>query len=130
MNFLGRLKYYLIGVGIGLLMVMAIFKDRKLGTWTPKNQINQSIAKTPIHYSEKLNCYLNCLSMDTIQLKDLMINGKVDFDKSDVRNQKDRNYFIKPVNAKIQHIKVNIKPNIMEIEDVELTGLECDCQQF
>ena len=47
MNFLKRLKFYLIGFILGLILVYGIFKDRSWD-WLPENKIKKFLLENPI----------------------------------------------------------------------------------
>ena len=80
MDFLRRLKYYLIGVGLGILLVLAIFKDRKLTAWMPENQVKKEFAEKEILYPEELKCRLKCHGlMEKDELESLLVSGVVYF---------------------------------------------------
>ena len=101
MNFLNRLKYYLIGVGLGILLVLAIFKDRNLTAWTPQNQVLKHLDNVMI-ITEIASCQMYCLKIDPAEVQSVISNGKVNFSDSDVRGLKKRsiksnlntNYFV------------------------------------
>ena len=47
MKFTKRLKYYLIGFGLGLFLVFFLFKDRSW-SWLPENRVLDFISSHPI----------------------------------------------------------------------------------
>lgn len=122
------MKYYLIGVGLGILMVLAIFKDRSFTSWTPKNKINAAIINTPIDNSDWLDCYLDCLDLDTNSLKELIIKGSVDYSRSEVENQKDRTYMFEFDNEKLSTVRFNISGNLLYFIDFETKEIVCHCE--
>ena len=130
MNFLKRLKFYLIGVGLGILMVLAIFKDRKLTSWTPANQIIKEIEEKPLVINSSMQCLLNCAGIEgTENVKSLMTQGKVNFSESDVKVQKERIYNIKIGVKNIQRINLIIYPDSIKISNVIIENLSCDCPE-
>ena len=126
MDFLRRLKYYLIGVGMGTLLVWGIFKDRELGTWTPKNQVNEDIQKMSIDFTSYIECKLACLEIDTILLKQKVILGDINFKESEVEDQKDRTYVIELEDEVINSIQVNISTNALDFVEIN-TKANCPC---
>ena len=47
MNFLNRLKFYLIGFSLGLFLIYTLFKDRDWD-WLPENKVKKFILENPL----------------------------------------------------------------------------------
>ena len=81
MNFLNRLKFYLIGFGLGLFFIYFLFKERKWD-WLPENKVKKIFLDNPL----KINFKKEQDSILTDQLSkkifDLIINGNVNFSES------------------------------------------------
>lgn len=128
MNFLNRLKYYLIGVSLGILMVLAIFKDRKLTSWTPQNQVTGEIEEKNILVPDSLNCLFDCAGyVGTEQIKTFLITGNVDFSASDVENHKKKLYHLNYSDSKVTNVQLLFLPDHIEVMSVELTSDDCKC---
>ena len=52
MNFLNRLKFYLIGFSLGLFLIYTLFKDREWD-WLPENKVKNFILKNPLKINLK-----------------------------------------------------------------------------
>ena len=126
MGFLHRLKYYLIGVGIGILVVLAIFKDRKLTSWTPKNQVLKEIADKSLTTNELSACKLNCLRLELSELKRMIAEGDVEFSKSDVRG-KARKYLIEIENRQINSVEVEMLEESVLLKNIDFDLVDCNC---
>ena len=130
MNFLNRLKYYLVGVGLGILMVMAIFKDRKLTNWTPQNQVRQEITEKEFIISEDKLCAFACgeiHSKDSVQ--SFIASGSVNFKKSNVKDHDARIYLFEFEDQIISEVQVLILTltESVEVLEVSLPNVDCDC---
>lgn len=88
MKFWRRLRYYGIGLGIGLLLVFFIFNGRGC-SWLPGNRVLSDVADSHILISEKARCQLSCLEIKDIEIYELFSdgNGDVLFDESLPRHE-------------------------------------------
>lgn len=127
MNFLNRLKFYLIGVGIGTLMVYIMFKDRNITSWTPKNRVLNEIAELPMQILDREDCLLLCLEIDVDSLKSLMLDGSVDFSESNIKNKKKRRYQLDLDSEKIQSARVEIREDSTVLLSLALVSDQCGC---
>lgn len=86
MKFTQRLKYYLIGFGLGLFLVFLLFKDRTW-SWLPENRVLDFIVDHPILVNK--NAYSSLV--DSIDLGkeifNIVLNGSVDFSKSNTSGE-------------------------------------------
>jgi hypothetical protein len=126
--FLHRLKFYLIGVGLGILIVMAIFKDRKFTSWTPKNQIFKEIKENAMSMDESTNCIFTCigLSHDTL-IKQYISEGSINFGSSNVKDQKAREYLIEFDSGEVESLVIVLFSETTEILSIETKSEGCPC---
>ena len=87
MKFWRRLKIYLIGFGLGLIIVYIIFGKRDLDAWMPQQRVLSLIDSVEISLSKKASCQLNCLGMEPAMLDELREVADVDFSESHVRKK-------------------------------------------
>jgi len=85
MPFKIRLKYYLIGVFLGGMMVFAIFKDR-FPSWLPGTIVKENLQKHPLQVSTLGACQAKCLNISEENIKELLSQGDVNFSKSQVHD--------------------------------------------
>ena len=85
MNFLNRLKFYLIGFILGLFLVYGIFKERNWD-WLPENKVKKFLLENPlkIFYNKKQDLLSDQLSK---KIFDIIINGDVNFSKSETKQE-------------------------------------------
>ena len=85
MNFLNRLKFYLLGFILGLFLVYGIFKERNWD-WLPENKVKKFLLENPlkIFYNKKRDLLSDQLSK---KIFDIIINGDVNFSKSETKQE-------------------------------------------
>ena len=132
MAFLKRLKYYLIGVGIGSLMVFGIFGGREdiKCSYFPEARTLKNIGEKELLSTNLASCQFNCAGYDSIAIGNLLKAGDVDFAKSQTE-QKD--------SCKVYYIssEFNGKPIVAYFQNCDSTAtilkfdlpvtLSCDC---
>ena len=87
MTFWKRLRTYLIGVALGLLIVYVFFKDRDLSGWTPQGRVLTTIDSSQVSISERARCQINCYSLETEEWREIHKVASVDFSESNVRKE-------------------------------------------
>lgn len=90
MKFNKRLRLYLVGVGIGVLLSFIIFDGRGC-EWLPSNRVLDAIQNSKIVISERDKCIAECEGISADEIYSLIESGDVNFGESDVRV---RNYKI------------------------------------
>ena len=127
MNFLNRLKFYLIGVGLGILMVLAIFKDRKLTSWTPKNQVLKEISEKEKVINDNVLCCLNHFGIqDKNEIDSLLSLAEIDFKKSDVQDHDNRKYLLNIEEFHGAVIQITLSEDSVFINEVSIKQ-DCPC---
>ena len=89
MNFLHRLKYYLIGIGLGSLMVyMMLVRNREdLPVWTPNDRVLQELRLADITIPPSIELPFSDSLLDEHIKESLVL-----FSESDVRSGACRTY--------------------------------------
>ncbi|MEZ4924190.1 MAG: hypothetical protein R2780_13545 [Crocinitomicaceae bacterium] len=84
-KFSSRLKYYLIGFGIGLIFMFFLFGPRAC-SWLPENRVKNMIAEKEIFIGDSLNYLMNCQGVSNEDIyRFLNKDGDVDFGDSDTK---------------------------------------------
>lgn len=94
MKFQERLKLYMIGFLIGLLMVYVFFGNRSCVSLSEVKmaELNRQSFKV----NEYVKCQLKCIQKDPQQLKNELEFFEVNFDKSKPREKPCRIYYLQP----------------------------------
>ena len=92
MKFIHRLKYFLVGFGIGLIAVFFFFKDRGWD-WLPGNRVTKFILTNPMEIDEDFLLVLNENKIKTDLLFNTIEKGSVLFSESETK-ERVKNYKI------------------------------------
>jgi hypothetical protein len=121
MKFAQRFAYYLVGLVIGLFFVAMVFsgKDTRCN-YFPNSRVLNDLRNKPFYYSEKASKVLAEKWIDTIDIKNTLQFGDVDFDKSNTEFKKAKMYVIegKTVNNQKIILKVSNKSNKATLEEI------------
>ncbi|WP_367769691.1 DUF4258 domain-containing protein [Flavobacterium sp. WC2421] len=95
MKFAQRFAYYLVGLVMGLFFVALVFsgKDTRCN-YFPNSRVLNDLRNKPFDYSEKASKVLAEGWIDTIDIKNTLQYGDVDFDKSNTEFHKAKLYVI------------------------------------
>jgi Domain of unknown function (DUF4258) len=95
MKFTHRFAYYLIGFILGIFFVSAVFmgKDTRCN-YFPNARVLNNMSNKPFHYSTQASKVLAENWIDTIDIKNTLKYGDVDFDKSTTDFGKTKKYVI------------------------------------
>ena len=122
MKFFQRFAYYLVGLVIGLFFVAMVFsgKDTRCN-YFPNSRVLNDLRNKPFNYSEKASAILAQDWIDTIDIKNSLQFGDVDFDKSNTKfGANTKLYIIEGKTTKNQAIilKVSNKTGSATLEDI------------
>lgn len=113
-KFLGRLKYYGVGFGIGLVFVFMFFQNRGC-SWLPSNRVKNSILERAIVVSDSEKELFKSKGITNDEIIELLNSGSIDFDKSikegktkiyHVHNDKIKLFFTLPKDNFISEVKL------------------------
>ncbi len=82
-----RVRLYILGLIIGLIGVYFFFGNRDYKLLTPGMLKLDQLAGQTIQYSDTATCQMKCEGIDTTEVKQAMLVGKVDSKKSQDFNQ-------------------------------------------
>jgi len=121
MKFVHRFAYYLIGLIIGSFFVAAVFsgKDTRCN-YFPNARVLNDLRNKPFHYSDKASQILLQKWIDTIDIKNTLQYGDVDFDNSNIKVGSGKIYIIEGKTTKNQEIilKVVNYPEKAVLDDI------------
>ena len=103
MNFLNRLKFFLIGISLGLFLVYSLFKEREWN-WLPENKIKKFLLENPIKIKIKKSEVFIINNDFSRNIFNVIINGEVLFSQS-ITNSNPKKYLM---NYKSDSITIDI----------------------
>ena len=81
-----RIRLYILGLGIGSLMVLFLFGDRGCGGWLPGNRVKTSIMESLFETSDYTDCKLTCNEFTKEKIQDIIVKGTVLFNESKTKS--------------------------------------------
>lgn len=109
MKFYQRFAYYLVGFSIGIFIVVVVWsgKDTRCN-YFPNARVLNDIRNKPFHYDIEASRRLSEDWVDTIDIKNTLKYGDVDFDKSNIKTEGGKLYVIYGKTTKKQDITLEI----------------------
>lgn len=109
MTFKYRFAYYLLGFIIGCFFVAAVLsgKDTRCN-YFPNSRVLNDLRNKPFEYSEQASKILAESWIDTLDIKNTLTYGDVDFDRSNVKIQNGKIYFVEGKTTKNQEIMLEV----------------------
>ncbi|MAY84703.1 MAG: hypothetical protein CMP59_11265 [Flavobacteriales bacterium] len=128
MTFWRRFRLYLLGVGLGLLLVFIFFGQRDWTSWTPEGRVMMAIDSSAQSYSERAICQLKCLEVDSSMLFSIQESASVDFSESSPRKKPCPVYRLRSEYEEEQYVliwKVCEKDEAVELLSIIQAGKVC-----
>lgn len=109
MKFYQRFAYYLVGFIIGLFFVAMVLsgKDTRCN-YFPNSRVLNDLRNKPFNYSTVASQKLTEKWVDTIDIKNTLTYGDVDFDKSNKKFENGKIYIIEGKTTKNQLITLEV----------------------
>ncbi len=109
MTFRYRFAYYLVGFVIGLFFVALVWsgKDARCN-YFPNARVLNDLRNKPFHYSEKASKILAEKWIDTVDIKNTLQYGDIDFDQSNKEFENGKIYIIEGQTVKSLPITLEV----------------------
>lgn len=121
-NMKKRFAFYGFGFAMGIVLVFFFLggKDSSCN-WLPNARMLEIIRSKQITYSLEVQDKINTAIIDSIDINQILITGDIDFQKSQVKNNPCRMYFINgEIKDQKAEVTVKICDSIATIETVKL----------
>lgn len=127
MTFAKRLRYYIIGFGMGILVCFAIFGQRGCD-WTPSNRVLKQIATSQILITDSVRCILAENKIEEDEIFKVLNNGSVIFSESKT-HQVPKYYVLEEENEKFR-IGFVVRNDSVSVIDGVPKGKQGKCSGF
>ena len=131
MNLFKRFRSYFIGVLLGMLVVMIVFKDKAnlFTSWLPENRVLLELTEKKMFTTPKADCQLKCLGKQKEDLsKYLTSHTSVEFSKSQPQAKPREYYLIQTVDGIKTSLLVTILDSTFTLTEIKSDQtLNCDC---
>lgn len=109
-SFKYRLAYYLFGFLGGSIVLFFVLNQKKTRcSYFPNDRVLNNISTKPFHYSDEASKVLAQDWIDTIDIKNTLTLGDVDFDRSNVKVGAAKLYIIEGKTTKNQKIELVVE---------------------
>lgn len=125
MAFLKRLGFYLIGLSIGIVFLTIFFKKKAEETgvtfcYFPNCRTLKDIRSKQLSYSEDIQAMLQQQLIDTMAIADFLLDGDVDFGKSNTSSAPCKTYYIQgTLKGKDAELKIRNCENKAIVESIK-----------
>jgi hypothetical protein len=131
MNLGKRLRAYIIGIGIGTILVFFIFKDKSalFTGWLPNNRVLYEIRESRMATTPHTACILQCMEFPLDSLKKGLISAtKVDFSQSSTHKEPRTYCLMQDIRGTETCLMVSIADSVATISDIRSAPAgKCQC---
>lgn len=124
MAFVKRLGFYLFGLSIGLVFLSIFLKKKSEETgvsfcYFPNCRTLKDMRSKPLSYSDNIKLAIQEKRIDSTQISSFLLDGDVDFGKSNTKTVPCKIYFIEnDLDGKTAFLKVKNCTNKLVIEEI------------
>jgi hypothetical protein len=110
MKFKFRLAYYLAGFSIGMVFVFFILNGKDAScSYFPNARVLKHLRSKPFVYSKEAQQKMAQPWVDTVDIKQILTHGKVDFDQSVIKSGTGKFYVVHGKNTANEPLTLKIK---------------------
>jgi len=117
-----RFALYGFGFAIGIVLVFFFLGGKNAScNWLPNDRMLKIIRSKHIKYSNETLETLDLSEIDSLDIKEILVNGDIDFAKSQTKNDPCRNYIINGADKQKDIVlSVEICDSIATIEYIKI----------
>ena len=126
-----RFKLYAFGVLLGILVVSFVYKGK--GCQMPGSAKMEELSYQKLEYTKHGACRMECRGITEEELKAVLKSGKINYDKSQVRDKPCGTYAVEGTTADGQRVRIVIADcdtisKVVTAIDLKLENDTCDCK--
>ncbi len=128
-----RFKLYGFGFLLGLLVVSFVYKGK--GCQLPSSSKLEELSWQKLEYTKHGLCRMKCRNITEAEIKQILKNGKVNYDKSDVHDKPYPKYAVEGTTVEGQKLRIIIADcdtisKVVTAIDLRMETDNCDCNQY
>ena len=126
-----RFKLYGFGVLLGLLVVSFIYKGK--GCQLPGSAKLEELSYQKLEYTKHGSCRMQCRGISEEEIKSLLKEGKINYDKSEVHDKPCGTYAVEGKTKDGQQVRIIIADcdtisKVVTAIDLNVEHDSCDCK--
>jgi hypothetical protein len=126
-----RFKLYGFGFLLGILIVTFVYKGK--GCQLPGSAKLEELSYQKLEYTQHGACRMECRGITEEEIKGVLKTGKVNYDKSEVREKPCGKYAVEGTTKDGQHIRIIIADcdsisKVVTAIDLNMEKDTCDCK--
>jgi len=128
-KFKNRIRYYLIGLGIGMIFVYFMFGNRGC-SWLPGNRVKNMIGEKEIIIGDSVLAVMDCLELTNTEVYEVLKDdGNVEFSES-ITNERPKIYHIEGYKEdKIYYVKFALYERVPMVDEGHAEVLSVDFEK-
>ncbi len=127
-----RIRLFVFGVILGsIIMYLFVFKDRNIYK-SPSEVIHGKLQSQELVYTKHAQCRMQCRSISESEVKEILIKGEVNYEKSQVHDKPCPSYALEGLTTDGQNVRIvfaecDSVTKVITAIDLELEKDTCSC---
>ncbi|MCC7232430.1 MAG: DUF4258 domain-containing protein [Bacteroidia bacterium] len=119
-------------VVIGLILILYVVKCRNGNTVSDPDRREVAFRHNPVKITKHAQCRMDCRHIDEKEVEDILHKGKINYGKSDLKDQPCPTYAVEGITGDGQKVRIivgncNKEAVIITVMDLE-NEFECNCE--
>lgn len=126
-----RFRFYGFGFILGILVVSVVYKGR--GCELPGSRKLAELAYQKLELTKHGECRMKCRNITEEEIKAVLKSGKINYDKSNVRDKPFGTYAVEGITADGQNVRIVIADcdtisRVVTAIDLKMENDSCECK--
>lgn len=128
-----RIRLFLMGVVLGsIIMYFFVFKERNVYK-SPSEVIHGKLQSKQLQYTKHAQCRMQCRSISESEVLEILKNGEINYDKSQVHDKPCPSYALEGNTADGQHVRIvfaecDSSTRVITTIDLDKDNEDCHCE--